>query len=94
VISIIRLVFLSNSPDFTFQAVTITSWSISELSRGIVCVSLPTLRPLAAKCFTAREKPDVVLGSGVDLQIWPGADDQLKEVNSRYKCLRCGRGGE
>ena len=71
VISIIRLVILGNSPDFTFQAVTITSWSTGKLGCGIVCAYLPTLRPLAAKFFTAREKLEVVLGSGVNLLTWP-----------------------
>jgi hypothetical protein len=50
-ISVIRLqVFGSKPPaDFTFDHVTITSWSIGELGCGIVCVCLPTLRPLVSK---------------------------------------------
>lgn len=55
-ISIIRLQFLgSKQPaDLTFDHVTITSWSIGELGCGIVCVCLPTFRPLVSKHLPTR----------------------------------------
>jgi hypothetical protein len=58
-ISIIRLHFLGQNSDVTFESVTVTSWSLGELGCGIVCVCLPTLRPLISKylptVWTERE---------------------------------------
>lgn len=48
-ISLIRLAYLKQGPDFTFDNVGTSCWSISELACGIICACLPTLRPLMTK---------------------------------------------
>ncbi|KAK1827452.1 hypothetical protein QBC39DRAFT_361650 [Podospora conica] len=93
-ISIIRLAFLGvgNTTDFTFAAVTITSWSIGELGRAMVCVCLPTLCPLLAKCFAAREKE--VCEGAVELSSWPERKDRLaKGEGGSEKGMTDARGG-
>ncbi|KAI0482031.1 hypothetical protein GGR56DRAFT_165987 [Xylariaceae sp. FL0804] len=50
IISILRRVEgLQFSNDLTFSAVDVTVWSIAEVTSGITCASLPTLKPLASK---------------------------------------------
>ncbi|POS72992.1 hypothetical protein DHEL01_v208616 [Diaporthe helianthi] len=48
-ISLIRLGYLKQGPDFTWDNIPSSGWSVSELSSGIICACLPTLRPLVAK---------------------------------------------
>lgn len=48
-ISLIRLAYLKQGPDFTFDNVPTSCWSAGEISCGIICACLPTLRPLVAK---------------------------------------------
>ncbi|KAG6368121.1 hypothetical protein INS49_002322 [Diaporthe citri] len=48
-ISLIRLGYLKQGPDFTWDNVPTSGWSISELCSGIICACLPTLRPLMSK---------------------------------------------
>ncbi|KAG8163339.1 hypothetical protein KVR01_006636 [Diaporthe batatas] len=48
-ISLIRLSYLKQGPDFTWDNVPTSGWSVSELCSGIICACLPTLRPLMSK---------------------------------------------
>lgn len=48
-ISLIRLSYLKQGPDFTFDNIPTSCWSVGELAAGTICASLPTLRPLASK---------------------------------------------
>lgn len=48
-ISLIRLVYLNQGPDFTFDNVPTSCWSVGELCCGITCACLPTLKPLLTK---------------------------------------------
>lgn len=48
-ISLIRLAYLKQGPDFTFDNVPTSCWSIGELCCAIICACLPTLRPLVTK---------------------------------------------
>lgn len=48
-ISLIRLAYLNQGPDFTFDNVSTSCWSVGEVACGICCVCLPTLRPLVSK---------------------------------------------
>ncbi|KAH8846547.1 hypothetical protein MCOR27_002143 [Pyricularia oryzae] len=49
VISILRLTFLDDSPDITWSNAISSSWSTAEISIGLMCASLPSLRPLVGK---------------------------------------------
>ena len=48
-ISLIRLGYLKQGTDFTWDNVPTSGWSVSELCSGIICACLPTLRPLMSK---------------------------------------------
>ncbi|KAI3399786.1 hypothetical protein diail_5582 [Diaporthe ilicicola] len=48
-ISLIRLNYLKQGPDFTWDNVPSSGWSVAELCSGIICACLPTLRPLMSK---------------------------------------------
>lgn len=48
-ISLIRLAYLNQGPDFTFNNVSSACWSVSEMCCGISCACLPTLKPLMSK---------------------------------------------
>ncbi|PKS05927.1 hypothetical protein jhhlp_007760 [Lomentospora prolificans] len=50
-LSIFRIKFLRLTEDFTWDNVESAAWSIAELSSGIICACLPTLRPLLGKVF-------------------------------------------
>jgi hypothetical protein len=45
---------IEDADDISYTFVSITSWSTSELTSGILCASLPTLRPLVIKLFPSR----------------------------------------
>ncbi|KAK8122017.1 hypothetical protein PG984_010687 [Apiospora sp. TS-2023a] len=47
--SIIRIKFLGLDLDTTFDNVDAAMWSVCEISAGLTCACLPTLRPLAAR---------------------------------------------
>ncbi|KAK6859808.1 hypothetical protein PG995_003444 [Apiospora arundinis] len=49
--SIIRIRFLGLYLDTTFDNVDAAMWSLCEISSGLTCACLPTLRPLAARYF-------------------------------------------
>ncbi|TLD19747.1 hypothetical protein PspLS_09334 [Pyricularia sp. CBS 133598] len=49
IISILRLTFLDDSPDVTWSNAISSSWSTAELSIGLMCASLPSLRPLVGQ---------------------------------------------
>ncbi|KAI0442533.1 hypothetical protein F4803DRAFT_367594 [Xylaria telfairii] len=44
-ISVIRIKFLKQGGDFSYENVEATVWSLTELCSGVTCVCLPTLRP-------------------------------------------------
>lgn len=48
-ISVIRIKFLKQGGDFSYENVEASVWSITELCSGVICVSLPTLRPFVSK---------------------------------------------
>ena len=48
-ISVVRIEYLHQAKDFTWENVASSSWSIGEVSSGIVCACLPTLRPFIMK---------------------------------------------
>lgn len=58
------LVIVNNSRDPFYDSLPINTWSVIEVNVGIVCASLPTLRPLFSKAQRQRTKqalkvPDV-----------------------------------
>ncbi|KAI3329233.1 hypothetical protein HD806DRAFT_482265 [Xylariaceae sp. AK1471] len=52
-ISVIRIKFLKQGGDFSYENIEGSSWSIAELCSGVTCCSLPTLRPFLAKYVPA-----------------------------------------
>nr|QZS37071.1 C066A protein [Hypoxylon sp. CO27-5] len=48
-ISVVRVKFLKQGGDFSYENVEGSSWSITELCSGVTCACLPTLRPLVSK---------------------------------------------
>ncbi|KAI1393975.1 uncharacterized protein F4822DRAFT_386677 [Hypoxylon trugodes] len=52
-ISVIRIKFLQQGGDFSYENVEGSSWSITELCSGVICACLPTLRPLVSKWVPA-----------------------------------------
>ncbi|GAP92805.1 putative integral membrane protein [Rosellinia necatrix] len=48
-ISVVRIKFLKQGGDFSYENIEASSWSIAELSSGVTCVCLPTLRPFVSK---------------------------------------------
>lgn len=62
-ISFVRIKYLKLSEDATWANVDSAGWSVGELSSGMTCACLPTLRPLLARYFprlggsTARTAP-------------------------------------
>ena len=55
-ISVIRVKFLKQGGDQTYENIEGSSWSITELCSGVVCACLPTLRPLVSKCAPALSR--------------------------------------
>lgn len=53
-ISIIRIEFLNNGEDFTFNNIAPAGWSLGELCAGITCACLPTLRPLLFRVVSPK----------------------------------------
>ncbi|KAK5218125.1 hypothetical protein LTR47_011777 [Exophiala xenobiotica] len=54
IVAILRLhavYVISNSSDPTYDNVAAAYWSSIELNTGIICASLPTIRPIIAKIF-------------------------------------------
>ncbi|KAI0470506.1 hypothetical protein GGR56DRAFT_147937 [Xylariaceae sp. FL0804] len=51
IISILRLIYFKFATDLTMDGVTLSAWTVGELTSAIICSSLPTLRPLAMKVF-------------------------------------------
>lgn len=52
-ISVLRIKYLKLFEDATWENVESSSWSIAELSSGITCACLPTLRPFVSRHFPA-----------------------------------------
>ncbi len=48
-ISLIRIRFLKQYDDFTWENVESSGWSMGELASGLTCACLPTLRPLIGR---------------------------------------------
>lgn len=53
-ISIIRIEFLNNGEDFTYNNIAPAGWSLGELCAGITCACLPTLRPLLFRVVSPK----------------------------------------
>ncbi|KAI1337891.1 hypothetical protein F5Y15DRAFT_147223 [Xylariaceae sp. FL0016] len=49
IVSILRLVRMRMLEDMTIDSVPVSCWSLAELTTGVVCSTLPMLRPLAKK---------------------------------------------
>jgi hypothetical protein len=47
------VIFLKRPVDFTYDAIAVLCWSHSELSSGIICAAIPTLKPLLGKYIPA-----------------------------------------
>ncbi|KAK8012084.1 short chain dehydrogenase/reductase [Apiospora arundinis] len=50
-ISLVRVRYLPQGADVTWDNVDTMFWSMAEACTGLICVTLPTLRPLAIRCF-------------------------------------------
>jgi hypothetical protein len=50
------LVVVNNSMDPYYDSIPLNTWSIIEINVGIVCASMPTLRPLFSKAQRNRTK--------------------------------------
>jgi hypothetical protein len=50
-ISLVRIRYLKQAADFTYENVESSGWSMGELASGLTCACLPTLRPLFARCL-------------------------------------------
>ncbi|KAI0017629.1 hypothetical protein F4780DRAFT_772205 [Xylariomycetidae sp. FL0641] len=48
-ISVIRIKYLKQGGDSTYENVDASAWSITELCSGVTCACLPTLRPLVSR---------------------------------------------
>lgn len=48
-ISLVRIRFLKQYDDFTWENVESSGWSMGELASGLTCACLPTLRPLVGR---------------------------------------------
>ncbi|KAI2623474.1 hypothetical protein GGS26DRAFT_219028 [Hypomontagnella submonticulosa] len=48
-ISVVRIKYLEQGGDYSYENVEGSSWSITELCSGVTCACLPTLRPLVSK---------------------------------------------
>lgn len=53
IISAFRLIFLKKPIDFTWDAISALCWSHSELSSGMICATIPTVKPLLGKYIPA-----------------------------------------
>ncbi|KAI5866743.1 hypothetical protein GGS23DRAFT_285424 [Durotheca rogersii] len=52
-ISVIRIRYLDQGGDFSYENVEGSCWSITELCSGVICACLPTLRPLVSRWVPA-----------------------------------------
>ncbi|KAJ4415063.1 hypothetical protein N0V82_007579 [Gnomoniopsis sp. IMI 355080] len=50
----LRIDFLNNGEDFTFNNTSPAGWSLGELCAGITCACLPTLRPLLFRVVSPK----------------------------------------
>lgn len=50
-ISVIRIKFIGQQEDPTWDNIESSGWSIGELSSALTCACLPTLRPLFSRFF-------------------------------------------
>jgi hypothetical protein len=48
-VAVFRVVFVNPSPDFAYDSISVINWSIAEVTAGLVCGVLPTLKPLVIK---------------------------------------------
>ncbi|XXG94295.1 hypothetical protein Hte_000549 [Hypoxylon texense] len=48
-ISVIRIKYLQQGGDFSYENVEGSAWSVAEICSGVTCACLPTLRPLVSK---------------------------------------------
>ncbi|PVH97383.1 hypothetical protein DM02DRAFT_685119 [Periconia macrospinosa] len=70
IISIIRITTLKEASvtlDITWHNVATASWSFAELTCGITCLCIPTLRPLASRLFPGMAKSHWAYSRGARL---------------------------
>ncbi|KAI0008608.1 hypothetical protein F4779DRAFT_618487 [Xylariaceae sp. FL0662B] len=48
-ISVIRVKYLKQGGDYSYENVEASAWSMTELCSGVICACLPTLRPIVSK---------------------------------------------
>lgn len=48
-ISVIRVKYLKQGGDFSYENVEGSAWSVAEICSGVTCACLPTLRPLVSR---------------------------------------------
>ncbi|KAI1079169.1 hypothetical protein F5B20DRAFT_571179 [Whalleya microplaca] len=48
-ISVIRVKYLKQGGDYSYENVEASAWSMTELCSGVTCACLPTLRPVVSK---------------------------------------------
>lgn len=56
------LVIVNNSKDIVYDSLHINTWSMVEANVGILCASLPTLRPLFSQAQRSRTREALNLG--------------------------------
>ena len=72
-ISIVRVAFIANGSDDTYDNVSASGWSIGELGCGIIASCLPTLRPLVFKIWPSLgSNKGTRVGDGPTLQTFGG----------------------
>lgn len=52
ILSSFRLVFSESQDDVTYKSVGVTSWTLAEITSGVICAAVPTLRPLMSRYFS------------------------------------------
>ena len=88
-ISVIRVKFLKQGGDQTYENIEGSSWSITELCSGVICACLPTLRPLVSKCAPALSRR--LHKSSRGYQIY--SDTALSQVENHTKLTRSSSSG-
>lgn len=87
-ISVIRVKFLKQGGDQTYENIEGSSWSITELCSGVICACLPTLRPLVSKCVPTLSRRLHKSSGGYRIY----SDTAPSEVEKRGKHTRSSSG--
>ncbi len=101
-ISIIRIKYLKQYADFSWENVASSCWSVSELSSAVTCLCLPTLKPLVQKVMprlissTAQSGPSSYGGhssKGYHKHSEHGEAGPHSQVNTQRSTQRFSKGG-